>query len=204
MRLDSPFALVEPQDIQDIFSSSPPRTVISRAPPQHGSLLQKFYAPRHHQLLYCHKVRSAFPFAWRCMYSSCSPIDRTDFLITTSVDGHLKLWKKQESGIEFVKHYRAHLMPVIGVSASADGQLFASISEDGTAKVFDVVNFGELGLASSSALIPDCNLRRYDNYYQPWIYSSCLLLGSSTRTGPSSSCNVRPFFCVLVVVITTQ
>jgi len=69
-------------------------------------------------------------------------------LITTSVDGHLKLWKKQELGIEFVKHYRAHLTPVTGVSASADGQLFASVSEDGSAKVFDVVNFGGLGLVS--------------------------------------------------------
>ena len=68
--------------------------------------------------------------------------DRTEFLITTSVDGHLKLWKKQEQGVEFVKHYRAHLAPVIAVSASADGQLFASVAEDGSAKVFDVVNFG--------------------------------------------------------------
>ncbi|KAK7056845.1 Peptidyl-prolyl cis-trans isomerase cyp15 [Paramarasmius palmivorus] len=70
-------------------------------------------------------------------------VTRTEFLITTSVDGHLKLWKKQETGIEFVKHYRAHLQPITGVSASADGQLFATVSEDGTAKVFDVVNFGE-------------------------------------------------------------
>lgn len=68
---------------------------------------------------------------------------RTDFLLTTSIDGHLKLWKKQEQGIEFVKHYRAHLAPIVGVSASADGQLFASIAEDGSAKVFDVINFGE-------------------------------------------------------------
>jgi WD40 repeat protein len=68
---------------------------------------------------------------------------RTEFLITTSIDGHLKIWKKQETGIEFVKHYRAHLSPIVGVSGSADGQLFASISEDGTAKVFDVMNFGE-------------------------------------------------------------
>lgn len=67
----------------------------------------------------------------------------TDFIVTTSTDGHLKLWKKQEVGIEFVKHYRAHLQPVIGVSASADGTLLASVSEDGTAKVFDVINFGE-------------------------------------------------------------
>lgn len=75
-------------------------------------------------------------FTFRC---------RTDFLITTSVDGHLKLWKKQETGIEFVKHFRAHASPIVGVSASADGQLFASISEDGSAKVFDVVNFGKFG-----------------------------------------------------------
>ncbi|OCB88921.1 peptidyl-prolyl cis-trans isomerase [Sanghuangporus baumii] len=70
----------------------------------------------------------------------------TDFVVTTSVDGHLKLWKKQEVGIEFVKHYRAHLQQVIGVSASADGTLFASISEDGTAKVFDVVNFDMINM----------------------------------------------------------
>lgn len=69
----------------------------------------------------------------------------TDFIITTSVDGHLKLWKKQDTGIEFVKHYRAHMMPIVGVSASADGQLFASIAEDESAKVFDVVNFGPYG-----------------------------------------------------------
>jgi peptidylprolyl isomerase domain and WD repeat-containing protein 1 len=81
---------------------------------------------------------------------------RTDFLITTSVDGHVKLWKKQESGIEFVKHYRAHLTPVTAVSASADGQLFASVSEDRSAKVFDVVNFGKLRLGS---FIIDYSLR---------------------------------------------
>ncbi|KAG6890621.1 hypothetical protein C0995_006597 [Termitomyces sp. Mi166 len=69
-------------------------------------------------------------------------VTKTDFLITTSVDGHLKLWKKQDEGIEFVKHYRAHLSPVVAVSASADGQLFATVSDDGSAKVFDVVNFG--------------------------------------------------------------
>jgi peptidylprolyl isomerase domain and WD repeat-containing protein 1 len=63
-------------------------------------------------------------------------------LITTSIDGHLKFWKKQDTGIEFVKHYRAHLAPIVGVSASADGQLFATVAEDGSAKVFDIINFG--------------------------------------------------------------
>jgi peptidylprolyl isomerase domain and WD repeat-containing protein 1 len=67
---------------------------------------------------------------------------RTNFIITTSVDGHLKLWKKQEQGIEFVKHYRASLKGIVGVCASGDGKYFATISESGEGRVFDVVNFG--------------------------------------------------------------
>lgn len=35
---------------------------------------------------------------------------RTDFIITASQDGHVKFWKKKEDeGIEFVKHFRSHL-----------------------------------------------------------------------------------------------
>jgi len=66
----------------------------------------------------------------------------TDFVITTSVDGVVKFWKKQAVGIEFVKQYRAHLGPVSCVSASADGTMFVSASNDKSVKVFDVVNFG--------------------------------------------------------------
>ncbi|KAF8147325.1 hypothetical protein K438DRAFT_1626382 [Mycena galopus ATCC 62051] len=73
-------------------------------------------------------------------------VTKTDFIITTSIDGHLKLWKKQETGIESVKRYRAHLTPVFAVSASADGQLFATVSVDRTAKVFDVVNFDMINI----------------------------------------------------------
>ncbi|KAJ1567804.1 Leukotriene A-4 hydrolase, partial [Cladochytrium tenue] len=38
-------------------------------------------------------------------------VTRTDFFITTSVDKHVKFWKKTDRGIEFVKHFRAHLGP---------------------------------------------------------------------------------------------
>ncbi|KAG8809640.1 hypothetical protein FRC19_005103 [Serendipita sp. 401] len=73
-------------------------------------------------------------------------VTKTEFIITTSIDGHLKLWKKQEEGIEFVKQYHAHLVPIVGVSASADGAMFASVAEDGTCKVFDVVNFDMINM----------------------------------------------------------
>ena len=72
------------------------------------------------------------------------------------MDGHLKLWKKQEQGIEFVKHYRASLKGIVGVSASEDGKLFATVSEGGEGRVFDVVNFGELrGGVSPLILVVD-------------------------------------------------
>jgi peptidylprolyl isomerase domain and WD repeat-containing protein 1 len=46
----------------------------------------------------------------------CCPTQATptDFVITGSADGHLKFWKKQEQGIEFVKHYRSHIGAVDG------------------------------------------------------------------------------------------
>lgn len=45
---------------------------------------------------------------------TCVVATSSDFIITGSADGHLKFWKKQEGGIEFVKHYRAHLGSVDG------------------------------------------------------------------------------------------
>ena len=41
-----------------------------------------------------------------------------------------------------MKNYRAHLSTIVGISASSDGQLFASVAEDGSAKVFDILNYG--------------------------------------------------------------
>ncbi len=35
-------------------------------------------------------------------------VTKTDFIITASVDGHVKFWKKQPLGIEFVKHFLSH------------------------------------------------------------------------------------------------
>lgn len=34
---------------------------------------------------------------------------KTGFIITASNDGHVKFWKKMDTGIEFVKHFQSHL-----------------------------------------------------------------------------------------------
>ena len=54
-------------------------------------------------------------------------VTSSDFIITGSRDGQLKFWKKQQTGIDFVKHFRAHLAPIAGLSASADGSLLAVV-----------------------------------------------------------------------------
>ncbi|KAM0748186.1 hypothetical protein T439DRAFT_75986 [Meredithblackwellia eburnea MCA 4105] len=85
-------------------------------------------------------------------------VTKTNFVITSSIDGHLKFWKKQEVGIEFVKHYRTHLGPVLALSASEDGKNLACLGGDvggnvasgepvkGSAKVFDVENFDMINI----------------------------------------------------------
>ena len=71
-----------------------------------------------------------------------------DFIITTSVDGVVKFWKKVAAGIEFAKEYRAHEGRVVSSSVSTDGGLFATAgdSDDNTIKIFDVISFDLLSI----------------------------------------------------------
>lgn len=66
----------------------------------------------------------------------------TEFLITSSVDGVVKFWKKVALGIEFVKEFRAHLGEIKSVSVSSDGRSFATVGVDKSIKIFDVITFG--------------------------------------------------------------
>ena len=68
-------------------------------------------------------------------------VTASDFVVTASRDGQLKFWKKMQTGIEFIKHFRAHLAPFAGVAASADGGLLATTAHDRGLKVFDVLSF---------------------------------------------------------------
>ncbi|KAL5710704.1 peptidylprolyl isomerase [Ranunculus cassubicifolius] len=68
-------------------------------------------------------------------------VSAAEFFITGSVDGHLKFWKKKTTGIEFAKHFRSHLGPIVGLAVSVDGLLCATISTDHSVKIYDVVNY---------------------------------------------------------------
>jgi peptidylprolyl isomerase domain and WD repeat-containing protein 1 len=73
-------------------------------------------------------------------------VTRTDFVATASTDGVVKLWKKLEDGIEFVKQFRAHKEAITDMAGSEDGTLLVTISADKTFKVFDVVNFDMINM----------------------------------------------------------
>lgn len=72
----------------------------------------------------------------------------TDFLITSSVDGYVKFWKKGSEGVEFVKEFRAHNGEIKSVSVSADGRSFATAGADKTIKIFDVITFDLITMLS--------------------------------------------------------
>lgn len=101
----------------------------------------------------------------------------TDFLITTSVDGVVKFWKKTTGGVEFVKEYRAHTEDVTSTSVSRDGRSFASAGIDGTVKIFDVVTFDLLSVINLDKM-PKCIC---------WIHqrgASLPMLAVSTESSP--------------------
>ncbi|PVI00246.1 hypothetical protein DM02DRAFT_718455 [Periconia macrospinosa] len=72
----------------------------------------------------------------------------TDFLITSSIDGVVKFWKKDFGGIEFVKEFKAHDGEIRSVSVSADGRSFATAGTDKSVKIFDVTTFDLLAMVS--------------------------------------------------------
>jgi peptidylprolyl isomerase domain and WD repeat-containing protein 1 len=79
----------------------------------------------------------------------------TEFLITSSVDGVVKFWKKIADGIEFVKEFKAHNGEIRSVSVSQDGRSFATAGEDETIKIFDVITFDLLSMLSVP-YVPKC------------------------------------------------
>ena len=65
----------------------------------------------------------------------------TEFIITASIDGHVKFWKKMAKTIEFAKHFQAHLGAINAMEISADGLKLVTTSQDKMIKFFEVISF---------------------------------------------------------------
>lgn len=68
------------------------------------------------------------------------------YVVTASRDGHVKFWRKQPVGVEFVKHIRAHMGPVAGLAASPDGLTLVSIGADKGLKIYDVLSWDMINM----------------------------------------------------------
>ena len=64
--------------------------------------------------------------------------DRVRLIVTSR--RQLKFWKKMQHGIEFVKHFRAHMAPIAG-RRDARRLILATTAADKAFKVFDVLAF---------------------------------------------------------------
>lgn len=114
----------------------------------------------------------------------------TDFVITSSVDGFVKFWKKMAEGIEFVKEFCAHSGEIRSVAVSADGRSFATVGVDKTVKIFDVITFGKLKSRLVPGNVTDVH-RSLVHVYTGFHTSMCLLGAPPWSIAPTSLCDRR-------------
>jgi peptidylprolyl isomerase domain and WD repeat-containing protein 1 len=69
-----------------------------------------------------------------------------DFILTGSIDGHIKLWKKMSTGIEFVKHFVAHIGKLHCLQISGDGKKLVSSGADRMIKIFEIASFDMINI----------------------------------------------------------
>lgn len=117
----------------------------------------------------------------------------TDFLITSSIDGVVKFWKKVAVGIEAVKEFRAHIGEIKSVTVSQDGRSFATAGVDKTIKIFDVVTFGT---CATERHIGDYELahspiRRSSRHITIGQHTKFNMLGPCSRCFNSPPCSIR-------------
>ncbi len=65
---------------------------------------------------------------------------KQNLIITSSIDGHIKFWRKVFLLVEFIKNFKAHTGLITAITLSKNHDLLASIGIDKTVKIFDVLN----------------------------------------------------------------
>lgn len=98
-----------------------------------------------HESLYLDNLPSAVlyekSYMHRDVVSHVAVARSCEFVVTASVDGHVKFWRKMAAGIEFVKHFQAHLGPIHALAVSPCGRRLATTSSDCFIKFFEVATF---------------------------------------------------------------
>lgn len=64
-----------------------------------------------------------------------SPIN--DLLITGSIDGHIKFWRKTFTLLEPIRTFKAHSGQITGISLSKNQDLLATVGIDKIVRIFD-------------------------------------------------------------------
>jgi|LakMenEpi03Aug12_release.lakeMendotaPanAssembly.Ray.scaffolds.fasta_scaffold1123255_1 peptidylprolyl isomerase domain and WD repeat-containing protein 1 len=64
--------------------------------------------------------------------------NKADVIITFSIDGHVKFWKKVFLLIEFIKNFKAHTGLITCASLSKNHDSLCTVGIDKTLKIFDV------------------------------------------------------------------
>ncbi|CDJ46062.1 cyclophilin, putative [Eimeria brunetti] len=107
-----------------------------------GLLLQQLPSATRYSKSFMHREQITFVVA--------SAASR--FILSGSIDGHVKFWIQKEGGIEFVKHFRAHIGELYSlcISREDEGEYAACVGEDKTLRIFDVPNFDMACLVSLS------------------------------------------------------
>jgi peptidylprolyl isomerase domain and WD repeat-containing protein 1 len=97
-------------------------------------LMFVFSCPTHHPQLFLDNLPSCPQYERSYMHrdnvTHVVISKQYDYLITGSCDGHIKFWKKMLQGVEFVKHYQAHLGAITGLAIAPNDQKLVTIGED--------------------------------------------------------------------------
>lgn len=66
--------------------------------------------------------------------------NKIDMVITISMDGHVKFWKKVFLLVEFVKNFKAHNGAITCSALNKNHDMLCTVGVDKTLKIFDVLN----------------------------------------------------------------
>jgi peptidylprolyl isomerase domain and WD repeat-containing protein 1 len=116
----------------------PPSKKLKKSLPHEKEFLRNLPSAQMYEKSYMH--RDAVSHVLSCSTAT------SDFFVSASRDGHVKFWKKRARGVEFAKHFRAHVGVILDVDCSKCGTRLITLGEDGSAKIFDVNSFDMIGM----------------------------------------------------------